>query len=265
MKISRSNVSRSARHVKSIAAVLAAALLAASSWLILRADVPQVASGTWAPAGDVGAIPNGAASVVLPDGRVLVAGGTIAGALSNGVATYDPAAGAWASGGALVVARSGHAAALLKDGRVLFAGGTASEGPSFDIEIYDPGDRRIRARGRHDLGPRRPRRRDPQRRPRAHRRRLRRPVAAEPCGDFRSRRPGRAPASPRPCRPPGSRPLPRHCSTGTCWWQAATTARRTSRRPKSSMRRPARSSRRAPCRPRAAVTWRCCCRTTTRC
>ena len=187
MNIFRSNVGRSARHVKSVAAVLAAALLATSSWLVLRADVPQVASGTWAPAGDVGAIPNGAASVALPDGRVLVAGGTIAGALSNGIATYDPAAGAWASGGNLVVARSGHAAALLKDGRVLFAGGTASEGPSFDIEIYDPGDRRVGARGRHDAGPRRSCRRDPQGWPRAHRRRLRRAVAVEPCGDFRSR------------------------------------------------------------------------------
>ena len=51
MNISRSNVSRSARHVKSVAAVLAVALLATSSWLVVRADVPQVASGTWAPAG----------------------------------------------------------------------------------------------------------------------------------------------------------------------------------------------------------------------
>src|SRR6478672_3615597 len=138
MNFSRSNVSRSARHVKSIAAVLAAALLAVSSWLVLRADVPQVASGTWAPAGDVGAIPNGAASVALPDGRVLVAGGTIAGALSNGIATYDPAAGAWASGGNLVVARSGHAAALLKDGRVLIVGGFDGQSPLNLAEIFDP-------------------------------------------------------------------------------------------------------------------------------
>ena len=65
MNISSSNVSRLPRHVKSVAATLAVAVLAASSWLVLRADVPQVATGTWAPAGEVGAIPNGAASVAL--------------------------------------------------------------------------------------------------------------------------------------------------------------------------------------------------------
>ena len=45
---------------------------------------------------------------------------------------------------------------------MLFAGGTASEGPSFDIEIYDPATGVVGARGRHDAGPRRPCRCNPQ-------------------------------------------------------------------------------------------------------
>ena len=56
----------------------------------LRADIPHVSSGTWVSAGDVGAIPPGAASVGLPDGRVLLAGGEIDGAPSAHVAIYDP-------------------------------------------------------------------------------------------------------------------------------------------------------------------------------
>ena len=134
---SSSTVARSRRRITSVAALLILAVLG-SSWLVLRADVPQVASGTWVAAGEVGTIPTGAASVALADGRVLVTGGKSGDILSSGIVSYDPASGAWVPVGDLAVARSGHAATVLKDGRVLIAGGTASYGPSFDIEIYDP-------------------------------------------------------------------------------------------------------------------------------
>ena len=132
-----SNFTRSGKRT-SWAAVFMFAVFAASSWLVLRADIPQVASGTWVAAGDVGTIPTGAASVGLADGRVLVAGGRSDGILSTAISTYNPASGAWAAAGNLAVARSGHAVTVLTDGRVLIAGGTTSTGPSFDIEIYDP-------------------------------------------------------------------------------------------------------------------------------
>jgi len=103
----------------------------------VRADVPQVPSGTWAAAGEA-AVPNGAVSVALADGRVVVAGGESDGTLSSAISTYDPASGAWARVGDLVTPRSGHAMTVLKDGRVLIAGGTTPSGPTFDIEIYDP-------------------------------------------------------------------------------------------------------------------------------
>ena len=210
------------------------------------------------------AIPNGAVSVALPDGRVLVAGGTSDGALSSGISTYDPASGAWAPGGNLAVARSRHAATVLKDGRVLIAGGTASVRSVVRHRDLRPGERHVGARRRHDAGARRPRRRDAQGRPRAHRRRFRRCRGAEPCRDLRSRDGTERGALPASCPRLASRPRPRRCSTDTCSWSAATTAPTISHRPRSSIQRPARSSPRARCRLREAVTWPCCCRTTTR-
>ena len=121
MKISGGN--RSRPGITSLGALLILGMLG-SSWAVLRADVPQVASGTWASAGEV-AVPRGAVSVVVVDGHVMVAGGTSDGMLSTAVSTFDPASGAWARVGDLIAARSGHAMTLLKDGRVLIAGGTA--------------------------------------------------------------------------------------------------------------------------------------------
>ncbi len=132
-----SSVARSIGRV-AFAAALLTLVVVSSSWLVLRADVPQVASGTWAAAGEVGTIPPGAASVALSDGRLLVAGGQSGDTFSSAISTYDAASGARVLVGNLATARAGHAATVLNDGRVLIAGGTASYGPTFDIEIYDP-------------------------------------------------------------------------------------------------------------------------------
>ena len=230
-----SHVTHSRKRLQ-VWSALVVAILAASSWLVVRADVPRVASGTWVAAGDI-VTPSGAAAVALPDGRMLVMGGTSDGVLTTGVSTYDPASGAWTARGDLTMARAGHAAAILKDGRVLIAGGTASYGPTFDIEIYDPGNRDLGARRRHDAGPRRPRRRHPQGRPRAHRRRFRRRGAVEPGRDIQSC--DRAEhGSPRcRCPSPVSGPRRRRCSTDMCWWSAAATAPTICRRSRFSIQR----------------------------
>src|SRR6186713_2059917 len=68
-----SGVIRSTTRIRSLVALLTLTAVG-SSWLVLRADVPRVASGTWAAAGEV-AVPSGAVSVTLADGRVVVAGG----------------------------------------------------------------------------------------------------------------------------------------------------------------------------------------------
>jgi N-acetylneuraminic acid mutarotase len=68
---------------------------------------------------------SGHISVILQDGRVLVAGGTTSGGgVTNSAEIYDPAMSNWTNViGGMVEARSGHTAAVLQDGRVLIAGG----------------------------------------------------------------------------------------------------------------------------------------------
>jgi hypothetical protein len=81
-------------------------------------------------------------AALLPDGRVLVAGGEAAYGLvmplvpgvpagayarERAAELYDPLLGGWLPTGAMHTRRTGHTATLLPDGRVLVAGG------------YDPG------------------------------------------------------------------------------------------------------------------------------
>jgi len=120
------------------AAVLAG-IVGAGQWLLVKADVPQVAANNWASAGNFGAVPDGSAAAALADGRIVVAGGHNSdGTLVSQVGIYNPASQSWQDGGQLGVARTGHTATALDDGRVLIAGGRTVNGPSFDVEIYNP-------------------------------------------------------------------------------------------------------------------------------
>ena len=56
-----SSVTLAARRARTAVALVVCAVVAASSWLVVRADVPRVASGTWLAAGEVGTMPVGAA------------------------------------------------------------------------------------------------------------------------------------------------------------------------------------------------------------
>jgi N-acetylneuraminic acid mutarotase len=76
-------------------------------------------------------------ATALPDGRVLVVGGTEVGNIDLASAElYDRAADAWAAVGSMARTRAGHAAALLPDGKLLVTGGTSPEAAP-TAEVFD--------------------------------------------------------------------------------------------------------------------------------
>src|SRR4249920_2496537 len=85
--------------------------------LLLRASAPQVPSDTWAPTGDMATSRAGSAAALLPDGRVLVTGGTNGTAVTSTAERYSPAAGSFLATPAMQDARANHSATLLADGR----------------------------------------------------------------------------------------------------------------------------------------------------
>ena len=77
-------------------------------------------------------------STLLPDGRVLVAGGVDAtGAALASAEIYDPDANSWSAALPLHVARAGHTATALYDGRIVIAGGADAGVSLASIEIFD--------------------------------------------------------------------------------------------------------------------------------
>jgi hypothetical protein len=99
----------------------------------------NILSGVWYPGGEMVAPRVGHTVTLLPNGKLLAAGGLSNGQFSASSELYDPATGKWTATGSLGTARSGHAAALLPNGKVLVAGG-GSVSPLYTAssELYDP-------------------------------------------------------------------------------------------------------------------------------
>ena len=80
-----------------------------------------------------------AKAVLLPNGKVLVAGGLIGYTEQASCELYDPATGLWTATGSLATRRWGHTMSVLTNGEVLVAGGiTNSNTYLASVEIYDP-------------------------------------------------------------------------------------------------------------------------------
>ena len=78
---------------------------------------------------------------LLPNGKVLVAGGLNSSGVANSAELFDPATGKWTSTGAMTTSRYIHTATLLPNGKVLVAGGctqTGFSGVTASAELYDP-------------------------------------------------------------------------------------------------------------------------------
>lgn len=125
------------------------------------AEVFDARTEKWSPTGPMTDARWSHTATVLPDGRVLVAGGfgspftvTAGGSGSNSqpvldtAEIFDPRTGRWSLAGRMGTRRALHVAALLPDGRVLVGGGRTCNRPpptacnftfaTSTAEIYDP-------------------------------------------------------------------------------------------------------------------------------
>ncbi|MFD4869811.1 Kelch repeat-containing protein, partial [Streptomyces sp. NPDC058412] len=123
------------------------------------AEVYDPVERSWSDAGRMGQARCGHSATRLPDGRVLVAGGTAARSRDSerslaSAELFDPASGRWTPTGTMLDARSLHPAVALPDGGVLVAGGWATTRHDWRggaglayCERYDPASGRWSATG----------------------------------------------------------------------------------------------------------------------
>ncbi len=104
------------------------------------AEIYRGVSGTWVVAAPMREARYYHAAVLLPDKRLLVAGGTGTGNEPLGsTEIYSVTSGTWEVGPTLNVPRSQAALALLADGRVLITGGATTDGVrTATAELLDP-------------------------------------------------------------------------------------------------------------------------------
>src|ERR1035438_4469133 len=101
--------------------------------------LPVSRVGTVTPATPMLEPRSGQTATLLPDGKVLIAGGMRRNQdFYRSAELYDPATGKFQPTGEMSVGRVGHIAVLLRSGRVLIAGGWIGRGTTDSAELYDP-------------------------------------------------------------------------------------------------------------------------------
>jgi hypothetical protein len=106
----------------------------------LHTALPPVARvGSVSPAAPMLEPRSGHSATLLPDGRVLIAGGMRRNQeFYRSAEIYDPTTGKFQRTGEMGMARVGHVAILLPSGKVLIAGGWYGHGSTNSAELYNP-------------------------------------------------------------------------------------------------------------------------------
>lgn len=110
-----------------------------------RTEVSSAArAGSVSPAAPMLEPRSGHSATLLPDGKVLIAGGMRRNQdFLRSAELYDPAARKFQLTGEMAIARVGHIAVLLPSGKVLIAGGWIGHGCTDSAELYDPATQRF--------------------------------------------------------------------------------------------------------------------------
>lgn len=104
-----------------------------------ESEIYDPATDSWTPTGPMREALDMPATIVLPDGRVMAAGGGFTdGVHTDHVQIFDPRSGAWRMGPPMRQPRITSAGVVLRDGRFLVSGGTGNGHNIGDAEVYDP-------------------------------------------------------------------------------------------------------------------------------
>ena len=129
------------RHIRSLVFVMICLLLALVGVLagVGLLGVAHASTGTWTLTGSLNVPRLGPAATLLPNGKVLIAGGSNNGSppYLTSAELYDSSTGTWTFTGSMNVARSFPVATLLANGKVLITG-AASISELASAELYDP-------------------------------------------------------------------------------------------------------------------------------